>query len=133
MDAERLAGIPLFAGLSKHDLEQVARWADEVDVPEGKRLLEEGRLPHEFFVVEEGRAVVSQGGRSIAELGPGDFFGEIAVLAEERRTATVTAATPMRLVVMTDRDFREMARTFPQVAERVRGAVRERLGRASEG
>ncbi|HXF73596.1 MAG TPA: cyclic nucleotide-binding domain-containing protein [Actinomycetota bacterium] len=133
MDAERLAAIPLFAGLSRHDLERVARLADEVDVPEGKRLLEEGRLPHEFFVVEEGRAVVSQRDRWIAELGPGDFFGEIAILAEERRTATVTAATPMRLIVMTDRDFREMARTFPEVAERVLGAVRERLARTAEG
>lgn len=133
MDAERLARIPLFAGLTKHDRQQVARWADEVEVPEGKRLLEEGRLPHEFFVIEEGGAVVTRAGRPIAELGPGDFFGEIAILADERRTATVTAASPMRLIVMTDRDFREMARSFPEVAQRVSEAVRERLARTSEG
>ncbi|HXF35761.1 MAG TPA: cyclic nucleotide-binding domain-containing protein, partial [Actinomycetota bacterium] len=85
MDAERLARIPLFQGLSKHEREQVARWADEVDVPAGKHLLDEGRLPHEFFVIEEGTATVTRDGRRLAELGPGDFFGEIAILAEERR------------------------------------------------
>lgn len=133
MDAERLARIPLFQGLSKHEREQVARWADEVDVPAGKHLLDEGRLPHEFFVIEEGTATVTRDGRRLAELGPGDFFGEIAILAEERRTASVVAASPMRLIVMTDRDFLEMAREMPEVAERVRAAVRERLSRTAPG
>jgi CRP-like cAMP-binding protein len=133
MDAERLARIPLFRGLSKHEREQVARWADEVDVPAGKHLLDEGRLPHEFFVIEEGTATVTKDGRRLAELGPGDFFGEIAILAEERRTASVVAATAMRLIVMTDRDFLEMAREMPEVAERVRAAVRDRLGRTAQG
>ncbi|HXF37378.1 MAG TPA: cyclic nucleotide-binding domain-containing protein, partial [Actinomycetota bacterium] len=95
--------------------------------------LDEGRLPHEFFVIEEGTATVTRDGRRLAELGPGDFFGEIAILAEERRTASVVAASPMRLIVMTDRDFLEMAREMPEVAERVRAAVRERLSRTAPG
>ncbi|HEX6399884.1 MAG TPA: cyclic nucleotide-binding domain-containing protein, partial [Actinomycetota bacterium] len=89
MDARKLERVPLFAGLSHRDREQIARWADQIDLPEGKHLLDEGRLPHEFFVIIEGEVDVIHEGEHLATLGPGDFFGEIALIEHRRRTASV--------------------------------------------
>ncbi|MCI0346632.1 MAG: cyclic nucleotide-binding domain-containing protein, partial [Chloroflexi bacterium] len=100
MDAARMKTIPLFAALSDKDRTRVAQLADEVDVKAGDHLVDEGRFAHEFFVIEEGEADVVHGGQSLATLGPGDFFGEIALIKTERRTASVVAKTPMKLVVM---------------------------------
>jgi CRP/FNR family transcriptional regulator, cyclic AMP receptor protein len=129
MDPKRLRDIPLFAGLSKEDLEQLGRWTDEIEVPEGKRLAEEGNFAHEFFVVEEGTADVTQDGNTIATLTAGDFFGEIGLVATERRTASVVATSPMRLVVMSGRDFRAMQDKLPHIADEVRQTIIERLAR----
>jgi CRP-like cAMP-binding protein len=129
MDAARLRNVPLFEDLSPADRERIARWADEVELPRGAHLLDEGRFPHEFFVVLEGTVDVLHDGDRIAALGPGDILGEIAILEGLRRTATVVAATEVRAAVMHQRDFREMCEEFPVVEERVRGKVRERLGR----
>jgi CRP/FNR family transcriptional regulator, cyclic AMP receptor protein len=129
MDEGRLKSIPLFADLSHHDRKQVARWADEVDVAEGERLVNQGGFAHEFFAIIEGEAEVSREGQHLAELGPGDFFGEIALLEEERRTATVTAKSPMKVVVMFGRDFRQMESSIPHVAEEIRNAMEERKKR----
>lgn len=128
MDETRLAAIPLFAGLSKGDRRQVAQFADEVDVAAGRQLIEEGEFGYEFFAIEDGTASVSREGTHIRDLGPGDFFGEIALVETERRTATVVAASPMRVVVMTRRDFQRMAYEFPEVTARISQAIRERLG-----
>jgi CRP-like cAMP-binding protein len=127
VDEARLGSIPLFASLSKDERRQVARWADEIDLPAGKVIVAEGRLGYEFFAIEEGTAEVTQEGKHLRNLGPGDFFGEIALIETERRTATVVASSPMRLVVMTRRDFRQMARALPAVAELVQQAIPERL------
>jgi CRP/FNR family cyclic AMP-dependent transcriptional regulator len=129
MDAARLKSIPLFAQLSDAEREQVARWTDEVEVDEGKHLVDEGKLAYEFFVIEEGTADVRHGDDVIARLGPGDFFGEIALLEHIRRTASVVATSPMRAVVMFGRDFRAMENEMPAVADRVKRAVEERKGR----
>lgn len=129
MDAKRLSSIPLFADLSHKEREQIARWADEVDVPAGYHLLDQGRFPHEFFVIETGTVAVTKDGAHIADLGPGDFFGEIAILEHERRTATVVATTPLTAIVMLARDFETMATEMPHVAERVHAAIRERMAR----
>jgi CRP-like cAMP-binding protein len=129
VNADDLAGQPLFAGLSKHDLEKVARWADDIDVAEGYRLLDQGRLPHEFFLILEGTARVELQGRPIAEMGPGDFFGEIALVEDDRRTASVIASTPMRLVVMSTREFDSMRHDFPAVEGRIHDAVHARSPR----
>ncbi|MGH8936094.1 MAG: cyclic nucleotide-binding domain-containing protein [Acidimicrobiia bacterium] len=129
MDTTRLKSIPLFAGLSDRDLRQVAQWADEVEVQEGKQLVRQGEFAYEFFVIEEGKAEVTKDGRHLGELGPGDFFGEIALLAAEHRTASVTATSPMRLIVMFGREFRSMAKAMPHVAEEIQRAIGERLGR----
>ena len=134
MDAARLRSVPLFSSLSERERERVARWADEVDVQAGRSLIGQGQIGWEFFVIEDGTAEVSVDGERRGELGPGDFFGEIALLEESRRrTATVVARTPMTLIVMNGRDFRYMAREMPGVAERVREAIRRRIEQRGEG
>ena len=129
MDQARLKSIPLFASLSEAEREKVARWADEVEVEVGKHLVDEGRFAYEFFVIEEGSAAVRHGDEVVAELGPGDFFGEIALLEHVRRTASVVATSPMRAVVMFGRDFRSMENEMPAVADSIKQAVEERKGR----
>jgi len=127
VDAKRLEEVGLFAMLSRAELEKIGRWIDELDVAAGKELTREGAIAHEFFVIEDGEASVSQDGEEIATLGRGDFFGEIALLESPRRTATVVAATPMRLLVMHGRDFKAMEREVPLVADRLRAAIYARL------
>jgi CRP/FNR family transcriptional regulator, cyclic AMP receptor protein len=129
VDARRLEGIGFFSGLSKAELGKLAQWADEVSVPEGEALATEGTFAHEFFVIEQGSAEVTQNGERIAELGPGEFFGEIGLLETERRTASVVATTPMELIVMFQREFRQMEREMPALALRIRSAIRARLER----
>jgi CRP-like cAMP-binding protein len=127
VDEARLGSIPLFASLSKDERRQVARWADEIDLPAGKVIVAEGRLGYEFFAIEEGTAEVTQEGKHLRNLGPGDFFGEIALIETERRTATVAATSPMLLIVMTRQNFQHMARDLPEVAAKIAQAIRERL------
>jgi CRP/FNR family cyclic AMP-dependent transcriptional regulator len=127
MDSSRLEGVGVFSGLSKKELGKLAQWTDEVSVPEGHELATEGQFAHEFFVIEEGSAAVMQNGERIAELGPGEFFGEIGLLETERRTASVVATTPMQLIVMFQREFKQMEREMPGVAGRIRSAIRARL------
>jgi CRP-like cAMP-binding protein len=128
MDASRLKQLPLFASLSDKEREKVARWADEVDVPEGKHLVDEGQFAYEFFVIEDGTAEVRKGEEKLAELGPGDFFGEIALIESDRRTASVIASSGLRAIVMTRRDFRAMQTELPSVASTIRQALEERRG-----
>jgi CRP-like cAMP-binding protein len=129
VDAKRLGELPLFAGLSKGELAQVGQWTTELDLPEGQVLGRQGSVAYEFFVIEDGTARVTVDGAHVADLGPGDFFGEIGLLERERRTATVTATTPIRVVVMLGSEFRAMEREMPHVAQKVREAIEERLGR----
>ena len=126
MDVERLKKLPLFRDLSQHDVERVARWADEVDVPAGRMLMEQGEFPHEFMIIEVGTAEVVHEGAHLADLGPGDFFGEFALLEEHRRTASVRTTSDTRVVVMHERDFRAMEDEMPAVAQQVRAALTER-------
>ena len=130
MDPADLKSVPLFAPLSAHERRRIAEWADELDVPEGKYVVDEGRFAYEFFVIEDGTAQVLKGGQPIAERGPGDFFGEIGLLEAERRSASVLARSPMRLIVMFEREFRRMAEEMPHVTERIRQAIRERMERS---
>jgi CRP-like cAMP-binding protein len=126
---DELASVPLFASLSKRERATVGRYLDRVDVPAGKKLAEEGTFAYEFFVIEQGQASVTRGDETLRVLGPGDFFGEIALMETDRRTASVTAATDMRLLVMHARDFQGMLSAAPAAAERVREALRERVAR----
>jgi CRP/FNR family transcriptional regulator, cyclic AMP receptor protein len=127
MNADRLRTIPLFEGLSSKEREQIARWADEVDVPAGKHLLDQGRFAYEFFVIEDGTAEVRQDRHPIATLGPGDVVGEIALLEGSVRSATIETLTRVRAIVMDPRAFASMMSGVPKVAERIRGIARQRL------
>jgi CRP-like cAMP-binding protein len=127
VDAKDLEGVALFSSLSGKEREQIARHADEVTVAEGTELAREGEFAHEFFVVEEGTAEVRRGDEVINELGPNDFFGEIGLLESDRRTASVVATSPMRVIVMFQREFRAMEHDYPDVADRIRAAIRARL------
>jgi CRP-like cAMP-binding protein len=133
MDADRLTKVPLFEGLSRRELEQIARWADEVDLPEGKRLLDQGRFAYEFFVIQEGECEVRQDRRPLATMGPGDIVGEIALMERARRTATVETLSRVRAIVMSARDFGTMMDTMPSVARRVREIQQRRIGDADLG
>ena len=132
MDADRLKKLPLFEELSHKELERLATWADEVDVAQGRHLTEEGAFGHEFFVIEEGTAEVTHEGVVIAELGPGDYFGELAILEHKRRSATVTATSPLRVIVMFQREFEAMELEMPEVAERIRATVASRKHQIEE-
>ena len=126
MDPTRLKTVPLFATLNDEELKQVAQLADEVQVSEGTHLVDEGKFAHEFFVIEDGKAEVVHDGKTIAELGPGDFFGEIALIRTDRRTASVIANSPMKLIVIFGPNFRSLASDLPGVAEKIDAAVEKR-------
>ena len=126
MDEARLRSIPLFAGLSKHELREIARVADEVDVAAGKRLIDRGETAYEFFVIEDGSCEVKAGDRQLAELGPGDFMGEMGSLARAKRNASVVATSQMTAVVMTARDLRRVEHEMPELHGRLQAAIDER-------
>jgi CRP/FNR family transcriptional regulator, cyclic AMP receptor protein len=121
-----LKDVPFFSSLSKRDLTTVAQQMEEIDIPEGKELVREGDFGHEFFLIVDGTAEVVRGGARIAERGPGEFFGEMALLDEERRTATVTAKSPMRVLVMTRQNFRALDGTAPEIHATVAEAIEAR-------
>jgi CRP-like cAMP-binding protein len=126
MEESRLTKTSLFAGLSRRELSRVARVTDEVTVQPGTRLVNEGDFAYEFFLIEDGSAEVIRDGAHLADLGPGDFFGEMGAMSDAQRNATVTAASPLKAIVMTARDFRSIALELPGVAERIRATVRQR-------
>jgi CRP/FNR family transcriptional regulator, cyclic AMP receptor protein len=126
MDEDRLNAIPLFAGLSRKELRALAPRADEVELEKGRTLVREGDWPYEFFAIEEGTVEVRRGDQLLGELGPGDFFGEMALVGDTRRNATVVATSPIKVVVMTGQAFRQTARELPEVASKIRAAVEER-------
>jgi CRP/FNR family transcriptional regulator, cyclic AMP receptor protein len=122
-----LKQVPLFAGCSKAELREVALSTDEIDLRDGHVLTREGRSGREFFILVEGTASVTQEGKEIAELKQGDWFGEIALLTHRPRTATVTATSPVRVLVLTDRAFRRVVETMPRIALKVLASVGQRL------
>jgi len=113
---ELLAHVPLFAGLSRHELELVASASDVLDVDAGLDLTTEGRLGHEAFILLDGGAAVHRRGEVVNCLEAGAVFGELAVLGGGRRTATVTTTAPSRVLVFAGHDFRRVVRELPQVA-----------------
>ncbi len=122
-----LKRVPLFAELSKRDLEEVSKIADEIDFKEGKNLTTEGAAGREFFVIVEGTAEVSRGQRKLRTLSDGDFFGEISLITKLPRTATVTTVSPLRALVVTDRSFRSLLQRQPAIQTKVLSALGERL------
>jgi CRP/FNR family cyclic AMP-dependent transcriptional regulator len=122
-----IAAVPLFAGLSRSELGQVASIADEIDLPADKVLIREGERGREFFVLLEGEAEVTRKGKELATRGAGEFFGEIALVSNLPRTATVKTRTPVRALVIRDVDFRALLRRTPAIAVKVLQAVADRL------
>jgi CRP/FNR family transcriptional regulator, cyclic AMP receptor protein len=128
MDESRLGTADLFSGLSREELQRLSRVTDEVVVPAGTTLIHEGAFAHEFLLIEAGSAEVRRDGRLLAELGPGDFAGEIGVMQDARRNATVTASSELTAIVMTARDLRGLAREMPSVAAHLDAAIAARTG-----
>ena len=128
---ELLRKVPLFALCSNRELAAIATLADEVDLRQGKELIREGARGREFFVLLEGQADVLKDGKRINQMGPGDFFGEIALVAPSPvRTATVKATTPVRVLVVTAQNFRRLLGGSPQIKLKVLEALAERVSPA---
>jgi CRP/FNR family transcriptional regulator, cyclic AMP receptor protein len=125
-----LSGVALFSTCAKHELRRIAALADEIDVQKGKALTREGEPGHEFFVVVEGSATARRGGRKVATIGRGSFFGELALLDQGPRAATVTADTDMQLLVLTSRAFSSLVEEMPSVCLRMLRGMGERLREA---
>ena len=139
MDPAHLRNIPVFSDLSDEELSHIAALAAEVSVPEGKELVREGDYSYDVLAIEEGTASVERDGAHIADLGPGDVVGEMAVLAAPPdpsappevtegglRTASVVATSPMRLVTLTGWDVRRLRKSAPNAVDHLRGVVAER-------
>jgi len=124
---EALKRAPLFEGLTKKELTTLAAASDDLEVEAGTVLCREGRIGHEFFVIIDGEADVTKGGKRVATRSGGDFVGEIALLSTTKRTATVTATTPLRCFVLTQSAFRRVLEESPSVRLKVLQALAERL------
>jgi CRP-like cAMP-binding protein len=124
---ELIKNVPLFSKLSKKGLAEVAQIADELDLPKGKMMAEEGDRGREFFVLLEGEADVTKSGTSINTIHGGDFFGEIALVTKMPRTASVTATSDVRVLVITERDFATLLKHSEEVGRGVAEALAERI------
>jgi CRP/FNR family transcriptional regulator, cyclic AMP receptor protein len=126
MDESKLRSIGLFESLSRDERRTIAQHAEEIDVAEGTELVRQGEFAYEFFVIQDGTADVLRDSERIAELGPGDFLGEMGIVSQAVRNATVVTTSPASVVVMTSQDFRAMQRSSPAVASQIQAAVEER-------
>ena len=127
MDPARLASIELFASLTDDERAQIAAWSDSIEVETGHHLIRRDGYGYEFFVILEGTAEVMDGEVHLADMTAGDFFSEMALMDAPRRSASVRATTPMRLMVMGRPEFLSMARQMPAVADRIRARIAERV------
>jgi CRP-like cAMP-binding protein len=127
MKLDALKRSPLFADLSRRQLVQIARLTDDLEVPAGTVLCKEGSRGREFFVILDGEVSVARAQKQIATLGNGEFFGEIALLEPVKRTATVTAATPLSFFVITDAAFRSVLAIDATIERKVLVALARRL------
>ena len=122
-----IKSVPLFAGCSKRELDEIAAIADELAVPGATKLTKEGATGYEFLVLVEGAAEVKRRSRTVNKLRSGDFLGEIALITGAPRTATVTTTKPSRMLVMTARDFKSLLRRMPSLQLKVLEALAARL------
>jgi CRP/FNR family cyclic AMP-dependent transcriptional regulator len=124
---------PLFEGLSRKELTHLARVSEDMEIEAGATLCKEGEIGHEFFVIVEGEVEIKRGSKKVALRGGGEFVGEIALLEQTPRTATVTAKTPLRVFVLTDKDFRDMLKENPSVERKILRALARRVVELSKG
>jgi CRP-like cAMP-binding protein len=123
--AEDLAGIPLFDKLEAEELAAIASWFELEDVSSGVKLTGEGATGYSFYVLRNGAATVSIDGVDVRTLAPGDFFGELALLGDGRRTATVTTDSPSQVLVLFGTDFRRLQQEYPELCSRIESGLRE--------
>jgi CRP/FNR family cyclic AMP-dependent transcriptional regulator len=125
--ADELGGVPLFSSLSEADRETVAECFEAKTYGEGTRLVGEDASGYSFFVLADGQVSVTADGTGVATLGPGDYFGEMAIIGDGRRLATITSATPVKVFVMFGTEFRRLQQSHPEIAEQIEALMRERL------
>jgi CRP-like cAMP-binding protein len=124
---ERLSQVPMFSACSRKDLGLIARYAEELSVEAGRDLIREGDTGREFYVIVEGKARLTRGGREVAVLGPGSYFGELALLDGQRRDATVTTTTPTEVLVVGTREFVTLLEDVPQITRKLLAGMARRL------
>ena len=129
IDPGRLAQLPCFAELTDEERARVADLLKEKNVAADEGVAIQGDFAYEFFVIDDGTAEVRENGRRVAEIGPGDFFGELGLLVTGRRTATVVATSPMTLFVLFDQDFRRLEHELPHFAQALRETMSDRFHR----
>jgi CRP-like cAMP-binding protein len=122
-----LAALPLFSACSKRELQKIARAGDEIEVEAGRVVVDQGEAGREAFVIIEGKAAVRRSDRKIATLGPGDHFGELALLDRGPRTAAIVAETPMRLFVLSSREFASVLDEVPTISHKLMAALASRI------
>ena len=127
VDASRVESVPCLAALPTAVRTSLADAFDEVVVPPGQIVATEGDFAYELFAVLEGTARVEQDGAVLAKLGPGDLFGEVGLLLTGRRTASVVSESPMVLLTLFDRSFRELSKDHPDFVDVVREQCRGRF------
>jgi len=127
---DHLAQVPLFAAFSKKDLQKIAKASDEIEIRTGRTLVEQGRVGHEFFLIVDGSAVVKRNGRKVADLKPGNYFGELALLTRAPRDATIEATSDMKLLVLGQREFSGIIDELPGLAHKLLPTMAQRLREA---
>jgi CRP-like cAMP-binding protein len=133
IDAARLRSFPLFGDLDEYDLSQVARWVVEVQAAPGELLIEQGSMPYELFVIEEGTVDVVRDDEPLASLGAGDVVGEIALLARHRRMASVVARTPVRALALHVDALQELTEEMPELGDELRALMDRRRAENEPG
>ena len=126
MDATQLKRIPLFSDASDEELRRVALFAESKEIPEGEVVIEEGGYSRELFAIEDGTAEVTRGDEHIADLGPGDIFGEAGMLDDQMRSATVTAKTRLRVISLRHFEVKRLQKDAPEVYASIEHLVEER-------
>ncbi len=124
---ELISKVPLFARCSKKELRLIANIADQIEWPEGKTLIKEGRPGNEFFILIDGTVSVSRDGRKLRDLAAGEWVGEIALISRLPRTATVVTTSPIRALVMTGGNFFQLVEDIPSIAEKILAVLGERV------
>jgi CRP/FNR family cyclic AMP-dependent transcriptional regulator len=128
VDVSQLKNIPLFQEVQEEALKQVATFATPEVFPEGKVVIKEGGFANDFYAIEEGTAKVERDGQHIADLGPGDVFGEQGLLEKQERSATVTATSTLRVIKIEHWELSRMRKSMPDVVEQLRTTVEQRRG-----
>lgn len=124
---EHLQEVPMFSACTKRDLQLIGRHAENITVPAGKVIMQEGKSGDEFFIVATGKASVKRSGREVAVLGPGDYFGELALLDRAPRNASVTATTELEVFVLGRREFNGLVAEIPTLSRKLMVGMARRL------